>query len=234
MEKSKKPLQDEVLTIDFEIPEDGNKWTPSQLAKFDYVMRNDKIPKPILTKLLIELKDNRTKYGDDYPVSNALGYVFNVVIDKNLGNNKWRGYTPDWKQEMRDRAIELLIKHSHNFDPIKMNSSKNADPYYYLGKIVFCAFIQAKEKLQKRSKRLKLVQLNEAVMSNFSSMDEFVITTNNEIDEQERREKEAEEEKKKHGQSTEEALSAGDDIDFASMSDEELAVHLADNEYSGD
>ena len=43
----------------------------------------------------------------------------------------------DWKQEMRDRAIELLIKHSHNFDPEKMEKAKNADHIIILVKSHF-------------------------------------------------------------------------------------------------
>lgn len=211
----------QVIELDFEIPERGDQWTKDQLTKFDAQMRSGLIDKKILMKLLIELCDNRKKYGDDYPVSEALGYVFNVVIDKNLGNGKWRGYTPDWKEEMRDRAIELLIKHSHNFNPEKMQNSKNVDPYYYLAKIVFCAFLQAKEKLVKRKNKVKFVQLNEAIMSNYSSIDEYAIATNREIDEQEKLEKELEKEKK----------SGAGAVDLAMASDEEIAIELADDDY---
>lgn len=172
-------------------PDSGYDWSPVQLAAFDFQMRSGRIDKKILTNLLVELRDKRRKYGNDYPVSNALGYVFNVVIDKNLGNHKWRGYTNDWKQEMRDRAIELLIKHSHNFDPEKMEKAKNADPYYYLGKITFCAFIQAHNKLSARSKKIHFVPLNEGTMSTYSSIDEFAVDTNKQIDEGEKNAKES-------------------------------------------
>lgn len=213
------PINEEI-TLDFDIPESGYNWTKKQLDAFDARMRSGKIDKDILTKLLVELKDLRKKYGTDYPVSNALGYVFNVVIDKNLGNQKWRGYTPDWKMEMRDRAIELLIKHSHNFDPIKMQNAKNVDPYYYLAKITFCAFIQAHNKLVARHKKVKFVALNEATMSNYSSIDEFAIDANRKIDEEEKMEKE-----------NAEIGVATDEEDFSSMSVDDLAKQLNDDDY---
>lgn len=211
----------EEITLDFDIPESGYCWTKKQLDAFDARMRSCKIDKDILTKLLVELKDVRKKYGIDYPVSEALGYVFNVVIDKNLGNQKWRGYTPDWKMEMRDRAIELLIKHSHNFDPIKMENAKNVDPYYYLAKITYCAFIQAHDKLAKRHKKIKFVSLNEGTMNNYSSIDEFAIDTNNQIDEEEKQQKE----------NADLGLTP-DAEDFASMPVDELAKQLNDDDYT--
>ena len=209
------------ITLDFEIPESGYTWNIKQLKAFDARMRSGKIDKDILTKLLVELKDMRKKYGTDYPPSEALGYVFNVVIDKNLGNQKWRGYTPDWKQEMRDRAIELLIKHSHNFDPVKMHTTKNVDPYYYLAKITFCAFIQAHNKLVARSKKIKFVALNEGTMNNYSSIDEFAIDANKKIDEEEKLEKE----KAEMGVTP-------DEEDFATMPVDDLAKQLNDDDYT--
>lgn len=214
------PTNEEV-TLDFEIPESGYSWTPDQLKAFDAQMRSGKIDKDILTKLLVELKDCRKKYGKEYPVSEPLGYVFNVVIDKNLGNQKWRGYTPDWKQEMRDRAIELLIKHSHNFDPVKMQVTKNVDPYYYLAKITFCAFIQAHNKLAARSKKIKFVQLNEGTMNNYSSIDEFAIDANKKIDEEEKLEKE-----------NAEMGVTNDDIDLSSMQADDMVKQLNDDDYT--
>lgn len=211
----------EEITLDFDIPESGYCWTKKQLDAFDARMRSCKIDKDILTKLLVELKDVRKKYGIDYPVSEALGYVFNVVIDKNLGNQKWRGYTPDWKMEMRDRAIELLIKHSHNFDPIKMENAKNVDPYYYLAKITYCAFIQAHDKLAKRHKKIKFVSLNEGTMNNYSSLDEFAIDTNNQIDEEEKQQKE-----------NADLGITPDAEDFASMPVDDLAKQLNDDDYT--
>lgn len=203
------------------IPESGYSWTPAQLKAFDAQMRHGKIDKEILSNLLVELRDRRKKYGKDYPVSEALGYVFNVVIDKNLGNQKWRGYTPDWKQEMRDRAVELLIKHSHNFDPVKLQTTKNVDPYYYLAKITFCAFIQAHNKLSARNKKIKFVALNEGTMSNYSSIDEFAIDANKKIDEEERIEKEN--------------AAMGikpDSTDFSSLPVDELSNQLNDDGYT--
>lgn len=223
--ENKKDIKDANVEIelDFEIPDSGDAWTPYQLSQFDAQMRSGRIDKNILRKLLVELRNNRKQYGDDYHVSEALGYVFNVVIDKNLGNGKWRGYTPDWKEEMRDRALELLIRHSHNFDPMKMQKSKNVDPYYYLAKITFCAFIQAKEKLAKRSKKIKFVQLNEAVMSNYSSIEDYAIVANNEIDEQEKLEKE--------NSSNVVNDKQGDDVDLSNMSEAEMVTELADDDY---
>jgi hypothetical protein len=122
---------------------------------------------------------------------------------------------------MRDRAIELLIKHSHKFDPVKMQTTKNVDPYYYLAKITFCAFIQAHNKLVARSKKIKFVALNEGTMNNYSSIDEFAIDANKKIDEEEKLEKE----KAEMGVTP-------DEEDFASMPVDDLAKQLNDDDYT--
>ena len=101
-------------------------------------MRKGRIEKQYLQKLVLDYKFNK-QLDLSYPMPRELAEVILIIIDKMLGSGNWRNYSDDWKEEMRGRAIEHVLKYTHNFDPIK---SKN-DPYNYFAMIISNAFIQS-------------------------------------------------------------------------------------------
>lgn len=99
-----------------------------------------------------------------------LADVILIIIDKNLGSPSWRRYSPDWKEEMRGRAIEHLLKYSHNFDPTKC-AAGNDDPYNYFAMIANMAFIQSLKKLKVHAEHT--VIMNHDVLYNETQWAQF-------------------------------------------------------------
>jgi len=94
-----------------------------------------------------------------------LADIIILIIDKNLGSPSWRRYSLDWKEEMRGRALEHLLKYSHNFDPSKCAAGKD-DPYNYFAMIANMAFTQSLKKLKNHSDNTILI--NHEVLYNDS------------------------------------------------------------------
>lgn len=104
-------------------------------------MRNGRIGKKYLNDLVLDYKFKKS-LDENYPMPTELAEVVLIIIDKMLGSSSWRGYSDDWKEDFRGRAIEHVLKYAHNFDPDKSKSGKN-DPYNYFAMIIGNAFIQS-------------------------------------------------------------------------------------------
>ncbi len=109
-------------------------------------LRNNKIPKEYLTNLILSYKANK-RLDPDFGMPTELAETVLIIIDKMLGSSAWRGYTPDWKEEFRGKAIEHVLKYVHNFSIEKCKEGKN-DPYNYIAMISKQAFVQSWRKLK--------------------------------------------------------------------------------------
>lgn len=109
------------------------------------LIRIGKISREYLMSLIMNYKAKKDLW-DEYPVPRELGEVFQIIVEKNIGAPRWRRYSPDWKDDMRTRAISHLLRYSHNFDPYKCETGKNDDPYNYFAMIANMAFTQTLNK----------------------------------------------------------------------------------------
>ena len=100
-------------------------------------MRHGRIEKSYLTELVLEYKMSKV-VNPQHPMPEELAEVILIIIDKMLGSGNWRNYTDDWKEEMRGRAVEHVLRYTQNFDPVKSN-----DPYNYFAMVISNAFIQS-------------------------------------------------------------------------------------------
>lgn len=120
---------------------------------------------PLVTRYkLMKKEDARAQ------MPRELADVILIIIDKNLGSPSWRRYSPDWKEEMRGRAIEHLLKYSHNFDAAKCAAGHD-DPYNYFAMIANMAFIQSLKKLKLHSEHTIL--MNHDVLYNETQWAQF-------------------------------------------------------------
>jgi len=131
-------------------------------------MRNGRIEKSYLTALVMDYKIKK-KINPDYSMPRDLAEVLLIIIDKMLGSQSFRGYSEDWKEEFRGRAIEHVIKYSHNFDATKSKSGKN-DPYNYFAMIISNAFVQSMRKCKTFSDHL--VVMNPDMIYNANTWEE--------------------------------------------------------------
>jgi hypothetical protein len=146
------------------------------LSKLSYkekiqTMRNGRIDKEYLTELALNYKFKK-KIDKDYPMPRELADLLLIVVDKTLGSSSWRGYTEDWKEEFRGRALEHLLRYSHNFD---LEKCKN-DPYNYFARLTSTAFIQSLAKCKLYAERNVL--LNEDVLYSANANYEDVYEAN--------------------------------------------------------
>jgi hypothetical protein len=125
-------------------------------------MRNGRIDKTYLLQLVMEYKFKK-QINKDFSMPKELAEVVLIIIDKMLGSNSWRGYTGDWKEEFRGRALEHIVKYAHRFDPYKCKSGKN-DPYNYFAMMINNAFIQSWRKCKIYSENM--VVMNDDVLYN--------------------------------------------------------------------
>lgn len=132
-------------------------------------LKTGKISKDYLLPLVMQYKSLKTAHPRAQ-MPRELAEVILIIIDKNLGSPSWRRYSPDWKEEMRGRAIEHLLKYSHNFDPSKC-AAGNDDPYNYFAMIANMAFIQSLKKLKQHSENTILI--NHDVLYNESQWSEY-------------------------------------------------------------
>lgn len=137
-------------------------------------MRNGRIDKEYLSELIMQYKFKRS-VDSTFPMPRELAEVALIVIDKTLGGYRWRGYTEDWKEEMRGKAIEHVLKYVHNYDAVKSSQdSKNKDPYYYIGRIASNAFIQSWKKCDEYSSAT--IPLNDDILHSYDNSDEYNVT----------------------------------------------------------
>ncbi len=103
-------------------------------------MTNDIITMPKLTRIEREAKLREMRNGKI-----ERRYLLGLVVDY----KRKRLFEPqfpmprDWKEEFRGRAIEHVLKYAHNFNPIKSETGKTNDPYYYFSRMITNAFIQS-------------------------------------------------------------------------------------------
>ena len=134
-------------------------------------MKSGRIDKEYLSELIMSYKFKKS-LDSTFPVPRELAEISLIIIDKTLGNFRWRSYTDDWKEDMRGKAIEHVLKYIHNYDSVKSSeSSQNKDPYYYIGMIVTNAFRQSWKKSNER--REHMMPLNDDILYNYDNSDEF-------------------------------------------------------------
>lgn len=147
---------------------------PMTAAQRFNAMKNGRIDKEYLSELIMEYKFKRS-LDPTFPMTRELAQMALLIIDKTLGNFRWRSYTDDWKEDMRAKAIEHVLRYVHNYDSIKSaESSQNNDPYYYIGMIVTNAFIQSWKKSSERSKCM--MPLNDDILYQFDNSEEYNYT----------------------------------------------------------
>lgn len=132
-------------------------------------MRTGRIEKAYLLELVMNYKFKK-KIDEAYPMPRELAEVVLIIIDKMLGSASWRNYTDDWKEEFRGRAIEHVLKYTHNFDPKKSKNGKGNDPYNYFAMIIHNAFVQSWKKCKAYSENNVL--LNDEILYNAESWDD--------------------------------------------------------------
>lgn len=131
----RKPSVNEVSLEEF------NKMSRSE--KMSY-MRMERIPPEYLTALIMDYKFKKN-INKTQPMPSELAEVLLIIIDKTAGSSGWRGYTDDWKEEFKGRAIEHVLKYAHGFDPTKVDG----DPFNYFRMMIGHAFVQSWAKLKK-------------------------------------------------------------------------------------
>ena len=131
-------------------------------------LRTGKIAKDYLMPMIMQYKQIKTRMPKA-SMPRELAEVMLIIIEKNLGSPSYRRYSPDWKEEMRGRAIEHLLKYSHNFNPAKCAEGKD-DPYNYFAMIANMAFLQSLKKLKIHSEHT--VIMNHDVLYNESQWEE--------------------------------------------------------------
>ena len=154
-----------------EIEAEQAQMTP--LQRFN-AMKSGRIDKEYLSDLIMAYKFKRS-LDPSFPMPRELAQMALLIIDKTLGNFRWRSYTEDWKEDMKGKAIEHVLKYVHNYDSVKsQESSQNNDPYYYIGMIVTNAFRQSWKKSSERSKCM--MPLNDEILYQFDNSEEFNFT----------------------------------------------------------
>ena len=118
-------------------------------------LRTGKIAKNYLMPMVMQYKSIKKKVPKA-SMPRELAEVMLIIIEKNLGSPSFRRYSPDWKEEMRGRAVEHLLKYSHNFDPAKCAEGKD-DPYNYFAMIANMAFVQSLKKLKTHSEHTVII-----------------------------------------------------------------------------
>jgi hypothetical protein len=149
----------------------GNTEKFSRKEKRISELKNNKIDPGYLGDLLVDYSI-RKRIKSDYKMSNELAEIITVIIEKLIGSSNWRGYTEDWKEEFRGRAIEHCIKYSHNFDADKCAKGKN-DAFNYIAMISTRAFIQSMKKCKAYTE--KNVSLNHDLMYDQANWDEDLV-----------------------------------------------------------
>lgn len=131
-------------------------------------LRYGRIDVDHLAKLTVEFCEKK-KRNPDYQMSNELGEIINVIVDKMLGQGQWRGYTPDWKEEMRGKAYEHTVKYVKNFKMELVLAGKPDAAFSYYAMIITNAFKQSVKQLKAYTEKNAL--LNDALGYDKESID---------------------------------------------------------------
>lgn len=123
-------------------------------------MRYGRIDVEKLTELTIDYCEKR-KIDPKYQMSNELGEIIRVIVDKMLGQGQYRGYTSDWKEEMSGKAFEHTVKYIKNFKIEKVKAGKADAAFSYYAMIITHAFQQSIKQLKKYTEQNSL--LNDAL-----------------------------------------------------------------------
>ena len=105
-------------------------------------MRADRIDEKWLAELTIKHCLGKKK-DKGYRMSEYLGEIVDIIIDKTMSGQEFRGYTNDWKTEMRGKAREHVVKYVHNFNIGLIKNNNFSVVFNYYMTIVIRAFRQS-------------------------------------------------------------------------------------------
>lgn len=131
-------------------------------------MRYGRIDVNQLAELTVDYCEKR-RLNPNHQMSNELGEIIKVIVDKMLGQGQYRGYTSDWKEEMSGKAFEHTVKYIKNFKMEKVNAGKADAAFSYYAMIITHAFKQSLKQMKKYTEQNAL--LNEALGVDKEQMD---------------------------------------------------------------
>ena len=86
-------------------------------------------------------------YKDTGIISEELGKMFMIMTDHILGHSNFRNYEQAVREEMKSRALLLLVKYSHNCDAHQRDARQT---FNYITTIIFNACKQTLQKYYKQ------------------------------------------------------------------------------------
>ena len=127
--------------------------------------RNNYIDRDRLHQLMRDYKDTGI-------IGEELGKMFMIMTDHILGHSNFRNYEQAVREEMKSRALLLLVKYSHNCDAHQRDARQT---FNYITTIIFNA---CKQTLQKYYKQQNLKRDLETMYLQMLS-NQFGITVKN-------------------------------------------------------
>ena len=94
-----------------------------------------------------ELHSEMKAYKDTGVISERLGQLFITMTDHILGHSNFRNYEQAVREEMKSRALLLLVKYSHNCDAHQRDARQT---FNYITTIIFNACKQTLQKYYKQ------------------------------------------------------------------------------------
>lgn len=131
-------------------------------------LRYDRIDVDRLAELTMEYAEAR-KLNENHIMSRELAEMVMVIIDKLLGGGQYRGYTDDWKEEMRGKAYEHIVKYSKGFKIALCKAGKRDAAFSYHAMIASHAFKQSIKQLKAYTEKNSI--LNDALGYDKESME---------------------------------------------------------------
>lgn len=131
-------------------------------------LRYERIDVDELSRLTIDHCDKK-KIDPEYEMTNELGEMIFIIVEKMLGGSQYRGYTPDWKEEMRGKAYEHTVKYIKNFNITKVKAGQYDAAFNYYAMIITNAFKQAIKQQKAYTEKNKI--LNDAYGYNQAEME---------------------------------------------------------------
>ena len=86
-------------------------------------------------------------YKDTGIIGEELGKMFMIMTDHILGHSNFRNYEQAVREEMKSRALLLLVKYSHNCDAHQRDARQT---FNYITTIIFNACKQTLQKYYKQ------------------------------------------------------------------------------------
>ena len=102
--------------------------------------RNNYIDRDRLHQLMRDYKDTGI-------IGEELGKMFMIMTDHILGHSNFRNYEQAVREEMKSRALLLLVKYSHNCDAHQRDARQT---FNYITTIIFNACKQTLQKYYKQ------------------------------------------------------------------------------------